>query len=193
MQAGLAAVTLFATLLGIATVIHWDKFNHGAVAFWLWAGLYFTAPFLVAAAWLANRRYAAGPGPGDALLGRAARGAIAATGALALLTGAVLYVAPTWAATWWAWPLTPLTARVIGAVFCLGSAGLGVIGDARWVAVRLMVEVELVMVVLILLAASRARDELYTDRPVTWLLGLGFVALLVGGATLRMRPPAGWG
>ena len=35
------------TLLGIATVVHWDKFSHGHLAFWLWAGLYFTAPFLV--------------------------------------------------------------------------------------------------------------------------------------------------
>ena len=51
-------MALFATLLGVATVVHWDRFNHGHVAFWLWAGLYFTAPFLVVAAWLANRRYA---------------------------------------------------------------------------------------------------------------------------------------
>src|SRR5689334_21761913 len=53
-RAGFVSVALFATLLGIATVIHWDKFVHGRLAFWLWAGLYFTAPFLVAAAWFAN-------------------------------------------------------------------------------------------------------------------------------------------
>ena len=34
-KAGFLAVTTFATLMGIATVIHWDKFNHHHVAFWL--------------------------------------------------------------------------------------------------------------------------------------------------------------
>jgi len=56
-----------------------------------------------------------------------------------------------------------------------------------------MVEVQLVMFVLIFVAAFRAGDELYTDRPMTWLLGAGFAALFVGGAALRLRPPAGWG
>ena len=60
MRAGFVAVAVFASLLGIATILHWDRFNHGHVAFWLWAGLYFTAPFLVVAAWLANERYAVG-------------------------------------------------------------------------------------------------------------------------------------
>jgi hypothetical protein len=31
--AGLLSVTLFAALLGIATVLHWDRFNHGHLAF----------------------------------------------------------------------------------------------------------------------------------------------------------------
>lgn len=44
---------------GIATVIHWDKFTHDHVAFWLWAGLYFTTPFLVFAVWAANRGHGA--------------------------------------------------------------------------------------------------------------------------------------
>lgn len=69
-RAGFVSVTLFATLLGVATLLHWDKFAHGKVAFWLWAGLYFTAPFLVVAAWLANQRYAGRPAP-DAQIGRA--------------------------------------------------------------------------------------------------------------------------
>ncbi|HEV7147121.1 MAG TPA: hypothetical protein VGN48_09010, partial [Pedococcus sp.] len=50
-RAGFVSVALFATLLGVATVLHWDKFTHDKVAFWLWAGLYFTAPFLVLWAW----------------------------------------------------------------------------------------------------------------------------------------------
>ena len=65
---GFLAVTTFASLLGVATLLHWDKFAHGHVAFWLWAGLYFTTPFLVIGAWLVNRRYAAPPAADDVLL-----------------------------------------------------------------------------------------------------------------------------
>jgi hypothetical protein len=189
MQAGFVAVALFATLLGIATVVHWDRFNHGSVAFWLWAGLYFTAPFLVVAAWLANHAHASAAAPAEPRLGIRTRAVLALTGGWALLTGIVLFLLPTWAQTWWAWPLTPLTSRVVGATFCLGSASLVVLRDPRWVAVRLLVQTQVVMAGLILVAAVRARGELFTGRPVTWLLGAGLVVLFVGGTGLLLRPP----
>ncbi|HEX7211056.1 MAG TPA: hypothetical protein VF241_09075, partial [Propionibacteriaceae bacterium] len=50
---GFVSVTLFASPLGVATVMHWRVFNHRHVTFWLWAALYFTTPFLVFGAWLA--------------------------------------------------------------------------------------------------------------------------------------------
>jgi len=56
----------------------------------------------------------------------------------------------------WPWALTPLTSRVVGATFCLGAAGLAVLVDDRWEAVRVMRRVQLVMFALILLAALRA-------------------------------------
>jgi hypothetical protein len=174
---GFVSVALFATLLGVATILHWDKFAHGKVAFWLWAGLYFTAPFLVVAAWLTNQGYAAEPAPDAPRLGGLPRVVVAGLGALAVLTGAVLFVAPGWAVTVWPWPLTPLTCRVVGATFCLGAAGLGVAADDRWESVRLMRGVQLVMFALILVAVVRARHELFTDRPLTWVLGVGFVGL----------------
>ena len=34
-------------MMGVATVIHWDRFVHTNVAFWLWAALYFSTPLLV--------------------------------------------------------------------------------------------------------------------------------------------------
>ena len=73
MKTGLLSVALFATLLGVATIMHWEKFNHGHPAFWLWAGLYVTTPFLVLGGWLANRRYAAPPGPDEFRLGAVTR------------------------------------------------------------------------------------------------------------------------
>jgi hypothetical protein len=184
---GFVSVALFATLLGVATILHWDKFAHGKVAFWLWAGLYFTAPFLVVAAWLTNQRYAAQPAPDAPRLGGVPRVAVAGLGALAVLTGAVLFVAPGWAVTVWPWPLTPLTCRVVGATFCLGAAGLGVLPDDRWESVRLMRTVQLVMFALILVAVVRARHEFLTERPLTWVLGVGFVGLFAASLASAVR------
>jgi len=46
-KGGFVPVATFATLMGVATIAHWDRFTHTHVAFWLWAGLYFTTPFLI--------------------------------------------------------------------------------------------------------------------------------------------------
>ncbi|GAA4717234.1 hypothetical protein GCM10025782_12910 [Pedococcus ginsenosidimutans] len=184
---GFVSVALFATLLGIATILHWDKFSHGKAAFWVWAGLYFTAPFLVVAAWLTNQRYAAESRPDEPRLGRVARTVVAGFGALALVTGVLMFLFPTRAISLWPWALTPLTCRVVGATFCLGVAGMGVLADDRWETVRLMRRVQLVMFALILVAAVRARAEFLTDRPLTWVMGAGFVLLFAGSLLSEVR------
>jgi hypothetical protein len=191
-KSGFLSVALFAGLLGVATIVHWDKFNHGHVAFWLWAGLYFTAPFLVLAAWVANRRYAAPARVDEARLSAAARWIVAIIGLVALIQGIVMFLIPTQVLGIWPWTLTPLTCRVIGAIFCLGSAGIAVLADPRWTTIRLMLQVETLMVTLMLIAAVRARAELDTGRPLTWLMLGGFVAVLLGSAylwySMEIRP-----
>jgi hypothetical protein len=175
---GFLSVSLFAALLGLATIRHWDKFNHQHVAFWLWAALYFITPFLVIGGWLANRRFAAPAREDERQLGEVARWIVGLVGLLALAQGIVMFVAPALVIPIWPWALTPLTCRVVAAIFCLGSAGIGVLVDPRWTSVRLMLQVEVLMVALMLIAAVRARAEFDTGRPVTWLMLGGFVAIL---------------
>jgi hypothetical protein len=194
-KTGFLAVALFASLLGVATIIHWDKFNHDHVAFWLWAGLYFTTPFLVIGGWASNRRYAAPPRPDEALLPRAAQWIIGLIGALALVQGVVMFVAPEQVIKIWPWMVTPLTCRVIGAVLCLGAALAGVLIDPRWTSVKLMLQVEVFMVVLIMIAAVRAHGQFDTTRPLTWLLLVGMSGVLLGSGWLwyvmEIRPNQG--
>lgn len=191
-KTGFLTVALFASLLGVATIVHWDKFNHRHVAFWLWAGLYFVAPFLVIGCWLANRRFAAPAGVDERRLGVVARWIVGLIGLLALVQGIVMFVVPTKVMAIWPWMLTPLTCRVVGAIFCLGSAGIGVLVDPRWTTVKLMLQVEVLMVVLMLIGAVRARAEFDSGRPVTWLMLGGFGAVLLGSAhlwyTMEIRP-----
>ncbi len=185
-KSGFPAVGLFASLLGVATVLHWTKFTHNHVAFVLWAGLYFTTPFLIVAAVLANRTRERLRSPDDLLLSHASRWIIGATGLLAAGAGVAVFAAPGWADTVWPWAVTPLTGRVVGAVFCLGLAGLAVFVDSRWTTARLMVETAVVMVSLILVGAARAHAELRTGRPLTWMLLAGLAAVLVGAVFLHL-------
>ena len=158
--------------------------NHHHVAFWLWAALYFAAPFLVIGAWVTNNRVAAPPSEDEQRLTGATRWIIGLVGLAALVTGIVMFLAPGQVIPIWPWLLTPLTCRVVAAIFCLGSAGLGVVADPRWINVRLMLQVEMIMIGLILIAAVRARGEFFTDRPLTWLMLGGFIAVLIGSVAL---------
>ncbi|MEO5680181.1 MAG: hypothetical protein ABIS47_10990 [Acidimicrobiales bacterium] len=186
-KAGFVPVGTFASLMGVATVIHWDRFTHDHLAFWLWAGLYFTTPFLVFGVWAANRGHDSPVTDDDLLLPRGARLGLAGAGALALGTSTLLFLAPDRLRASWPWMLTPLTARVMGAIFALGIGGFIVARDGRWSATRVMLEVQGVMLGLILLAGIRSHADLNLAKPLTITLVLGLGATLAGGAVLYVR------
>jgi hypothetical protein len=186
---GFLPVAAFAGLLGVATVLHWDRFTSGHVSFAAWAGLYFLAPFLVVAAWLANGRVRQPAGtdhPHPLQLSRQAQLVTAAVGAGAVVLGLVLFVWPETLLEVWPWSLTPLTARVMAAVCVLGGAGIGVLQDARWVALRLLVQVLWVMLGLILLATVRAWDQLRPRAGAAWAFVAWMLAVLVGSVVLYL-------
>lgn len=184
-KVGFIPVTVFASLLGVATVLHWDRFNHGHLAFWLWSGLYFTTPLLVLGAFLLNRRREQ-PADDEPRLSPAARIVVGGTGATSVGLGLFLFLAPEKAIEVWPWMLTPLTSRVMGAVFCLGVAGVVIVTDPRWTTARIMLQTEQVMVLLILLAAVRASKHLDGDRPLTWLLLAGLAGVLVSSTLFSL-------
>jgi len=142
---GFPPVVVFAGLLGGATFLHWDRFTHGHVAFWVWTALYVVAPFLVAWVWLVNRRTAPPPAPDEPRLGAWTRRVFVAGGVVSVSLGVVLVVVPGLASYVWPWAITSLTGRVIGAVLCLGIAGFGVLRDDRRSSVVRLVEVAMVM------------------------------------------------
>ena len=189
-KGGFVPVGTFATLLGVATIAHWDKFLHTHVAFWLWAGLYFTTPFLVFWVFLANRKHDAPATDADLLLSVGVSRIIAVVGGLSLLTGAFLFLLPNQAVAIWPWTLTPLTSRVLGAIFCLGIAGLGTLFDRRWSSARVLLQVAALMLTLIVVAGARATGEFDSANAMTWLISGGFVAVLAMIVVLSLRMDA---
>jgi hypothetical protein len=189
-EAGFVSVGLFATLMGIATIVHWDEFIHSNVAFWLWAGLYFTTPFLVWAVWFANQREQSATTPDDLLLSPIASRVIGGLGILAAMSCLFLFLFPRTAIGIWPWKLSELTARIMGAIFALGFSGTGAFTDRRWEGAKIMLQVEGVMVALIAVAAVRAHRDFDTSRPLTWVFAAGFLGLAVTTALLYARMEA---
>jgi hypothetical protein len=186
-KGGFPPVGLFASLLGVATVLHWDRFNHDHVAFWLWTMLYFTTPFLIAWVWVSNRRHDAPPSGEDVVLPRSVAWVLGSVGLLSGAMGLALFLAPEAMIGWWPWLITPLTARVLGAVLCLGLAGAGAFVDRRWSSARLPFQVALLMLTLIIVAGARAHAEFAAGRVLSWLLPLGFVGVTVAMAVVYRR------
>ena len=192
---GLVPVLVFATLMCAVTVIHWRLFIHDNVAFTLWAALYFTTPVLVAAAWWFNRREDIGrPDEHDVTVPDRVRRASGAIGLVGLATAGLSLLAPQTLIDLWAWPLTPLTARVLCVIFILFNVYLVSLSvDPRWSAARINVESLAVGLILILVGVVRTRDTFVWSRPCAWLFLIGVVtALIVSVGTLlwvgRRRP-----
>jgi hypothetical protein len=186
-DAGFVPVGLFATMMGIATIAHWDKFIHANVAFWLWSGLYFTTPFLVFAVWFTNRGEQSPRTPDDLLVPRHTAMLIGVLGISAVLTGLFLFLLPSVAIAIWPWKLTELTSRVMGAIFVLGVSGLSAFTDRRWSSMRIQLQVAAVMLSLIMIAAIRAPGDFDTSKPLTWVLAAGFLAVAIGATFLYAR------
>lgn len=181
---GFPAVVVFAGLAGVATLLHLDRFHAGHISFITWLVLYLTTPLLVLGALLANRRSDGGLAEeGDYRIPFRLRAALGALGALSLLVGAALFLVPQAFQPIWAWELTPLTGRIVGAVLTLpGMVNLWLFVDERWSAFRWIYQAKLFSLSFIALALVVARGDLQWARPAAPLFVAGIVLSLLGYA-----------
>jgi peptidoglycan/LPS O-acetylase OafA/YrhL len=181
---GVLSAAVFALLALVATLVHFDKFNHGdapplaAIAFYGWTGVYIVSPFVVGWLWWRNQRLDPGvPDDDDALVGPAVRLAARGLAVAALLTAAVVLLSSSVAIDSWGWNLTPLTARVLACFTAqVGTGFLLLSFEQRWSSWRVLVQTFLVAVALLLAGAARAWDDFDHASPLTW----GYLAALVG-------------
>lgn len=181
-KVGLLPVTAFASILGIATLLHWDKFNHTHISFITWTALYLTTPFLVIATWLRNRNTDPRTAdPDDVIIPIVWRWVMGVVGGITIGVSALLFLQPALMISVWPWPLTPLTARVVGAMFALpGLVGIGIALDSRWSNARLILQTQAFSILFILISAARAWGEFNQSNLVTFLFVGGLALLLIG-------------
>jgi len=187
-KVGFIPVTTFATYMGIATLLHWNIFNHSHISFFAWAILYFITPFLVLGAWLLNRH--TDPGTADVndyIVPRPVRFVIGGIGLITLLISIFLFLRPGLMIGVWPWKLTPLTARVMGALFALAGAGEFCIAlDARWSAVRIALQSQMIGVTAIVVAIFFSLSNFDQANILTWFFVGGMLFLLIASPMLYL-------
>lgn len=183
---GFIPISAFAGYLGIATLLHWDAFTPGHISFILWAILYLTLPIVLALVWFFNR--ATDPLTPDAdypPLPMLARRALGTIGIVLTFASLLLLVAPEVMIPTWPWRMSPLTSRVMGAMFVLpGLVGIRIWLDGRWSAARFILQAQIGAIVLILLAALLARDDYNWDQFTAWTFTGGMALLCLCLAAL---------
>ena len=117
---------VFTTLTLVVTLLHLDKFHLTGdlppatrAVTWAWIVVYAAVPVLMVLAWLLQARSGMDVTQAGGGLPRPVRLTLVALAVVLVGLGAALLVAPGWADAAWPWPLTPLTARAVGA-WCLG-------------------------------------------------------------------------
>jgi hypothetical protein len=168
---GIATFTWF---MAVATVLHWENFNHAHHTTALWVFLYAATPVLVPAVWAYNRRTDPGPavdpdGADDVRLPRGVRVFGGALGVAVAVTAVVLFARPDPMLAGWPWAVSPLTARVLAGWFALfGVVNVAVALDPRWSAARVLVQSQVLGFGLVLVGVVRAWGDFDPANALTW-------------------------
>ena len=184
--AGFPSVIVFVWIAGIATLLHLDRFIKDSVPFAAWVALYAVTPFLVP--WLVarnHRRYGAPHGPP---LPRAIQRTLGAVGGVLLAAGVLFLVVPDVAIDSWPWPLTPLTARVIGAVLAMyGTVWVAVAVHRTWAGARIPLEAHAIGMAFALVAVARGEDVVDWGNPLAIVFVVAAAVMLVVSVVLSRR------
>jgi hypothetical protein len=193
----------FVTLILMATLIHLDVFRphlHSPDAitrfeFWVWIGAYTAEPVGLLVFGLLQRRVpGADPPRGTRPPPKAYLRMGTVAGGVATLVGAAMFLFPDTAIDLWSWPLTPLTARILGSWFV--AAGL-VMLVAMWERDRWRLFVPSLALVGLgpvqLIGIVRYSDQVDWGNGQIWL-HLGYIAVVfalgVVGLVMSLRAPS---
>lgn len=124
------SVFVFTSLTLVATIVHLDLFHLDSsidlstrVVTWAWIAIYVSVPVFLVVLFVRQIRMSGDDPPRALSIPKSMRFVLSIHAVLLPVLGAYLFVAPENAMSLWPWPLTPLTARAVGAwVFSLGVA-----------------------------------------------------------------------
>jgi hypothetical protein len=190
------AVLVFTTATLIVTLVHLDLFHLGdqfdtstQLVTWAWIAVYTVVPVLMVVALVQQHRKETVVPPPTGLPG-VVRVIVACLAVLLLGLGMALLLAPEWADAAWSWPLTPLTARAVGAWLIglgTGAAHALIINDRP--SIRPLGVTALLFGLLQLVALARHGEELDWGTVKAWAY-VTVLVILVGLGVWTTRPPS---
>ena len=178
---GFLPITVFAGVLGVATILHWDIFDPGHLGFQLWAALYFLVPLILPILWYRNHRLTTVyPMGREGELPNPIRWAFAGLGIVLTFLGLLLFILPEQMIDVWPWALTPLTARTMAAIYLLpGLVSLSIAYEFSWSASRYLLQAMAVTLVPTLIAVFLNRGDFDWSSFASWGFTGGLVAILI--------------
>jgi len=188
-RVGVAVVATGLLSILTATLLHLDKFHlHNAVwsaEFWAWSWLLLyiiLVPGLIVALWT-QRKQTTSISPPQATLPVWMRISLRLSGVLMLAMGALMLAMPGTAEHLWPWPLTPLTARMIGSFYL--AFGVSLLAAARendYARIHVASFAYLAFAVLQAINIVRYQAVNWLELPGQLLAGV-LIALLILGTT----------
>ena len=196
-----AGVLVFTALTLVATLIHIDRFQFDSpelpaqVAAWAWLAIYIFVPLVMVGLLVVQFRQPGTdpmrelPVPSVGLM------VLATWAGVFLCLGTVLFVAPSQAHRLWAWPLTPLTSRAVGAwLVGIGVGSVHAMWERDLIRLRPGLLAIFVLGVLEFVALARYGDEVDWASAAAWLyvaaLGSFIAASLYGLLKIARQPDA---
>jgi hypothetical protein len=192
--AGLPVLVFSVITLGV-TAVHRDLFHFGAghpatalAVAWAWLVVYVAFPIVMTAALIGQRRAAGADPPRRQRLSGVQKLGLGVPAAVLTGAGVALLLAPMSMARVWPWPLTPLTARALGA----WGVGLGfglaqAVWENDWPRLRVAAPIYPIFGGLALVTLLRYAETIQWRRPSAWLLAALLVGLLTGGLYAAAR------
>ena len=185
-RAVMPGILVAGTLILLATLIHLDKFAMETWRGWAWLILYAGLPPGVVLLLVLQRRQPGTDPPAERPIERWANGVLVLGAAALLSLGAALYAFPG-DAGWWPWPLTELTARMIGAwLAAIGATLVAVAVERDWTRVTGAMIYLFAVGSAQLVTLARDPGTVEWDTAAAWLY-VAFCVALLGLASYGLR------
>jgi hypothetical protein len=164
-----------------ATLLHWDRFHHGMLAFYLWTIISAVTPFLVPFIWWQNQATGSNDlEEVDVHFPLPIRWGLGIFGVLGVLSFLGFFAVPTPLISLAPWKLTELTARVFCGWSILTFATVVTIAmEGRGSSARILFESAMVGLGLTLLGLPRMWNDLDPAKPLTYIFVVGIILTLV--------------
>jgi hypothetical protein len=174
---------VFTSMTLFATVLHLDKFNFDNVNGWLWTIVYVTVPPYLVLVGIAQLRLRGEDPPRTAPIPSWLVALVSVQAVIALVVGALLFLAPSTSDEIWSWTLTPLTSRTVAAWSFALFAGLGFTAWQRdWTRVRIATPTYVAIPVFQFIALARFSDTVDWSDVKLWAYVVYLGGVLVLGA-----------